>query len=231
METFLDANSAQEKILAWMVLRFCLTELTTCNEFLHIGVVARDLAEYAAPQEIEPAVPDVRIVCDPRVFIYMQDGRRGAHSLVGGVPRRCIQHLLIGPQDGALQRRRINRLPLVCHIVNGGDHHAARDFPRCMTAEPIGDNIDRRRKNAVAVLVRCPHASDVRRTRNLYHVFTSQNAGQQRQCAGHRLRADTPAPSATHRSDRCDCGCPNPLRYTHSLSDRRIRDDGIQNCP
>jgi len=49
----------------------------------------------------------------------------------GVLPRRCIQHLLIGPQDGALQRRCINRLPLVCHIVNGGDHQPARDFPRC----------------------------------------------------------------------------------------------------
>ena len=47
MKTFLYPDGTQEKILARMVLRLRLTQLTAGDQLLHIGVIPRDLAKSA----------------------------------------------------------------------------------------------------------------------------------------------------------------------------------------
>ena len=64
------------------------------------ALLDRDLAEHAAAQEIEPTVSHMSIVRHARLLIEMQHGRRRSHPLIRGIPRRGVQHLLIGTQNG-----------------------------------------------------------------------------------------------------------------------------------
>ena len=162
MQALLDPDSTQQIVLAGMMLRLRLAQFPTGNQFLHVGVITRNPAQRPGAQEIETAVTDVRIARRLRLLVDMEHRRRRAHPLIGGVLGGRIQHLLIGAQDGTLERCRVNGLSGICHIMHGGDDDAACHLACRVSAEPIRHDVDSGRKDAAAVLVRCAHASDVR---------------------------------------------------------------------
>ena len=135
------------------------------DEVLDVRVVARDLLEALAAQQVEPAVPDMRP--DGPAFLDVQHGRRRPHALAVRMLRHRGEDLVIGTMDRLTEVLLLDMRQSRERLPHGLDEDVARDFSGRMAAHAVGYHIDLRGKDSGAVLIDRPDTADVGRFINL----------------------------------------------------------------